>query len=252
MRILVIVQGVYGRRIADHIRQRQIPGWTIESWELPKVLPPVIDYPEDYLPDSLPAADLLLSLGEHPGAAELLPDIAQMCGARAALVPIDNQAWLPSGLMHQLAGWLDDIGVPAVFPKPFCSLTETTYNAFRLKETYDVPPVAEFARHLGRPVYRVTVDDDSATISGVEVLVDTPCGCACHVAEGLVGISLEDAEQTAGMLHHHFPCLAGMAIDPPYSDTLMHISGRILQEEISRNVKPHRTQMYVRPQGWSE
>jgi hypothetical protein len=231
VRILAIVQGVYGRRIADHIRQRQIPDWTIESWELPTVLPPVIDYPEDYLPVSLPAADLLLSLGEHPGAAELLPDIAQMCGARAALVPIDNQAWLPAGLMRQF--------------------TETTYNAFRLMETYDVPLVAEFARQLGRPEFRVTVDDGNSTIAAVEVLIDTPCGCACHVAKGLVGVSLEDAEQSAGMLHHHFPCLAGMAIDPPYSDTLMHISGRILQEEVSRNVKPHRPQVYVRPQGWS-
>jgi len=31
-----------------------------------------MDYPEDFMPDSLPSADLILSLGENPGVAELI------------------------------------------------------------------------------------------------------------------------------------------------------------------------------------
>ena len=38
--------------------------WTIEVWRAPTVLPPVIDYPEDYLPEALPPADLILSFAE--------------------------------------------------------------------------------------------------------------------------------------------------------------------------------------------
>ena len=252
MRILCIVQGTYGHRIAAHIRQRTIAGWTVDSWTLPPVLPPVIDYPEDYLPASLPPADLLLALGEHPGVAELLPDIVRMCGAQAVIAPVDNVAWLPPGLMNQLAHWLAAMGVPVVFPKPFCSLTETTYNAYRRQAVYDVPLVSEFARHFGKPVFQVAFDDGQMRVAGVKVVRDTPCGCAQHVAQGLTGASPDEAESAAGMLHHHFPCLAGMAIDPDYSDTLMHVSGHILMDEVARHVKPFkRPPVYLRPDGRS-
>ena len=115
MRILCIVQGRYGQRIAANLCRASIPGWNVESWALPPVLPPVIDYPEEFLPATLPAADLLLSLGEHPGVAELLPDIVRLCGARAVIAPVDNVAWLPPGLRNQLAGWLAELGVPGIY-----------------------------------------------------------------------------------------------------------------------------------------
>jgi hypothetical protein len=253
VRILTIVQGVYGRRIAAHIEQRSVPGWLLTTWELPTVLPPVIDYPEEFLPTHLPPADLLLALGEHPGVAELLPDIARLCGAFAAIVPVDNVAWLPPGLMRQLAGWLAAQGVAAVFPKPFCSLTETHYNAYRRQIAYDVPLVAEFARYFGKPVYTVALDETTHTIAQVDVLRDTPCGCAHHVAAGLTGVHVDEAGYATGMLHHHFPCLAGMVIDPDYADTLMHVSGRILQDEVDRHIRPARTPpRYLRPTGRSE
>ena len=248
MRIIAVVQGTYGRRIAAHIAQLCPAAWTVETLHLPLVLPPVIDYPEEYLPASLPTADLLLSLGEHPGVAELLPDIVRLCGARAALVPIDNGAWLPPGLMRQLDGWLAELGVLAAFPMPFCTLTESHYNAWRRQVPYTIPLVAEFARRFGSPRYRVSVDESSRTIGSVEILRDTPCGCAASVAAGLAGMGVDEAAQAAGLLHHHFPCLAGMAVEPAYSDTLMHVSGRILKEEVERNVKPFCTPtVYLRP-----
>ncbi len=253
MRILAVVQGEYGRRIVTNIREWGPPNWTIEMWEAPPVLPPVIDYPEDFLPEELPPADLILSLGEHPGVAELLPEIAQLSGARAAIAPIDNVAWLPPGLMNQVARWLADLGVAVVFPKPFCSLTETTYNAQRHQVEYQDPLIAEFARHFGRPILRVTYDNDRSAITAVQVVRDAACGCARYVAERLVGRSAEEAEHEAGMLHHHYPCLASMGIDPDYDDTLMHVSGNILREVIAKEVKPYkRPPAYLRPPGRSE
>lgn len=253
MHILAIVQGEYGRRIVANIQQHSPDDWAISTWEAPSFLPPVIDYPEDFLPDELPSADLILSLGEHPGTAELLPEIVQMSGARAVIAPIDNVSWLPPGLMNQVARWLADLGVSVVFPKPFCSLTETTYNAHRHKKEYQDPLIAEFARHFGRPALRVTYDQDRAEITAVEVVRDAACGCARYVAEHLVGVSADEAEYQAGMLHHHFPCLASMGIDADYDDTLMHVSGNILRDVIAEQVKPYKTPpVYLRPPGHSE
>ena len=68
------------------------------------------------------------------------------------------------------------------------------------------------------------------------------------MAAGLAGVAVDDAEQTAGMLHHHYPCLAGMAIDPEYNDTLMHVSGHLRVDEVARQVKPYkRPPLYLRP-----
>lgn len=249
MRILVVTQGEYGRRMFQNIRAHAPAGWVVEEWQAPATLPLVMDYPEDYLPDSLPPADLILSLGENPGVAELIPEIAKLTAARAVIAPIDRSEWLPQGLARQLAGWLQDIGVHAVFPKPFCSLTETHYNVGRHRVEYSDELIAEFARHFGRPRFVITVDPDSRTIVQVSAERDAVCGCARHVAKGLVGVNADDAEFQAGMLHHHYPCLAAMGIDDDFADTLMHVSGNITKEEVKEQIQPHITVKYFTPHG---
>jgi len=248
MRILAVVSGDYGHRHVANVRANGPSEWTIETWLAPAVLPPVLDYPEDFSPDALPAADLILAFGEHPGVAELLPDIARMTGARAVIAPVDNEAWLPRGLAQQLRGWLEDIGVTCVTPKPLCSLTEAEYMVARRKRIpYDDPWISEFARYFGRPELHLTLDPHTKTITGAEVVRDAVCGCTRHVAQGLVGVSADDAEQEAGLLHHHYPCLASMGIDSDYDDTLMHISGNLLKDNIGPQVKPYRNIQYIIP-----
>jgi hypothetical protein len=252
MRILAIVTGEYGQRHVDNIRKHGPADWRIEVWRAPVVLPPVIDYPEDYLPESLPPADLILAFGEHRGVAELVPDVARMTGARAVVAPVDREEWLPRGLARQLRGWLAEMGVACVTPKPFCSLTETHYNVRRHRIEYDAPLIAEFARWFGRPEFRISVGDRARTITAVEVVRDACCGCARHVAQGLVGVPADDAEQEAGLLHHHYPCLAGMGKDPDFDDTLMHVSGNILKERVGEQVRPHKRVVYIVPGKRSE
>jgi len=118
MKILVVVTGEYGKRHLKNIREYGPKSWEIETWQAPPVFPPFIDDPEDFLPDQLPAADLILSFAEHKGAAELLPDIAKMVKAKAVLVAVDDELWLPRGLDRQLHGWLEEAGVDCVTPKP--------------------------------------------------------------------------------------------------------------------------------------
>jgi hypothetical protein len=253
MRILAIISGDYGQRHVDNIRAHGPAEWQIETWQAPAVLPPIVDYPEDHLPDALPPADLILAFGEHKGIAELLPDIARMTGARAVIAPVDSEAWLPRGLARQLRGWLEDIGVTCVTPKPLCSLTGTTYDVRRRERIeYDDPLIAEFARYFGRPDLRITVDPDTRTITSVQVVRDAVCGCARHVAEGLVGVSVDDAEQQAGLLHHHYPCLASMGMDTDYSDTLMHVSGNLLKDNVRAQVAPFKEVRYLVPGEHSE
>jgi hypothetical protein len=248
VRILAIISGEYGSRHVANVRAHAPASWSIETWRAPAVLPPVIDYPEDYIPASFAPAELILSFAENRGVAELIPEIAPLCGARSVLAPVDNENWLPRGLARQLRGWLKDLGIFCATPKPLCSLAESEYLVARRERiTYDDPLVAEFARYFGRPEIRLAVDPEDHTITAAEVVRDAVCGCARYVAERLVGVSADDAEQESGMLHHHFPCLASMGVDPDYSDTLMHVSGFILRDNVGGQVKPYKRLQYVRP-----
>lgn len=248
MRILVIINGEYGQRHFDNLIAHAPPGWELEVWKAPVSFPLVIDYPEEHLPDSLPQADLILSFGEHRGVAELLPEIARMTGARSVLAPIDNEAWLPRGLARQLRGWLGKQGVGCVTPKPLCSLTPEHYDLGRRQQIgYQDAFISEFACYFGRPSFDIQVDPQSRNIISVNIKRDAVCGCARYVAERLIGLSVEEAEHEAGMLHHHYPCLASMGIDSDYDDTLMHVSGNILRDEVAEQIRPFRQVQYIAP-----
>lgn len=247
LQILAVTQGLWGERIADNIKAQAPPEWQVVAWAAPRVLPPIIDYPEEYLPDSFAPADLILALGDVSGLAQLIPEIAQMCGASAVIAPIDRNASLPPGLVKQLEGWLARMGVSVVFPKPFCSLTPRQYNRTPLVQEVDDPIIARFAEFFGRPEFEVTVE--GGAIASVEVKRDSACGCARYVAERLVGEEIEESIEKAGLLHHHFPCLADMNKDPDYRDTLMHVSGNFLKDAIKDEVQSHLSIVYVRPHG---
>ncbi|TFH36182.1 MAG: hypothetical protein E4G99_05530, partial [Anaerolineales bacterium] len=221
--------------------------WSVQSWAAPRVIPPIVDDPEDFLPDTLPQADLVIALGDVGGLAQLIPDIARMVGAEAVIAPIDRNESLPSGLAKQLEGWLDDMGIAAVFPKPFCSLTESSYNRTPLVVHYENELIARFARHFGKPEIKIDVLDGQ--IQGTEIVRDAACGCGRYVSEKLVGIPVADALEEAGMLHHHFPCLASMTQDVDYFDTLMHVSGNLLKDALKDQLDAHGATLYVRPYG---
>jgi hypothetical protein len=69
------------------------------------------------------------------------------------------------------------------------------------------------------------------------------------VAEKLVGVSADEAELQAGLAHHHFPCLASMVKDPDFSDTLMHVSGHLLKDNVGEQVRPFKRVQVIRPAG---
>jgi hypothetical protein len=246
--VLAVTQGLWGRRIAANVRLHAPAGWMVESWAAPARLPLVIDEPDDFLPASLPPADLVLALGEVPGLGQLLPDLVRRVGARAVIVAIDHTSAVPPGLESQLRAWLAEAGVSVVFPKPLCSLTDSTTGVHRRLTEYDDPIIRRFASAFGRPTFCVTVDQGK--VAAAQVLRDSACGCARHVAENLPGTPVDEAVEKTGMLHHHFPCLATMTQDADYNDTLMHVSGHLMREAVHQELEPHLAPVaYLRPAG---
>ncbi len=252
MRILAIVSGTYGQRHVTNIKAHGPSTWTVTTWTPPRILPMVIDEPEEFLPASLPEQDLLLAFQEEPRAAQLIADVAKLCHARAVIAPVDREEWMPRGLVQQVGGWLRKAGIAAAFPKPLCALTEDA-AAGGAAAPGGAPSreIAEFARVFGRPSFTIACDPATRLITEVKVVRDSVCGCARHAAEKLVGVAADDAEQAAGLAHHHYPCMASMGVDSDFNDTLMHVSGNIMKQEVAKAVAPWRTVKYAAPDGGS-
>lgn len=237
MRILAVLQGQFGRRIVANILEHGPKDWSVEVWRTPASLPVTIEDPTEYLPPSLPRANLILMLADQPGAVQLLPQMSEMTGAEGVIIAVDNPASLPPGLLTQVCGWLNELGVTAVFPKPLCTLTRKTFNLGPKISSYFSDPIAEFAHYFGRPLFQVNMDSEKGVIKDVKVLRDSCCGCARYVAQHLIGVSRKEAESKACILHHHFPCLASMGIDPDYGDTLLQVSGHILRQTLREQIE---------------
>jgi hypothetical protein len=226
MRILVAIQGHYGQRIADNIRKYGPAGWKVYTFSFAQDLPAIIDDAGEFLPKELPAADLLISLGEHPGVAQMIPDMVKKSGAKAVIAPADNRVWLPPGLAKQIKRKLESMGVDMVYPVTFCTLTE--------KDSQN-PHIKEFAKYFGRPDVDIEIDKDK--IKRVVVIRGAPCGCTPYVADGLVGIWERDAVEKAGLLHHQYPCLSTMVMDQEFEDTLMHRAGLMTKLAAEKAIK---------------
>lgn len=224
MKILAAVQGRYGQRIACNIRENGPGDWMVTVLSLPPRLPPVIDDPAAILSPPVPGADLLLSLHESPGAAELIPDIAEASGARAVLAAVDDPAACPSGLANQIRRRLDRMGIAHAFARPLCGFDGGPHEL-----------LAAFAGRFGRPVLAIERDGDR--VRRVRVLRDSPCGSARFVASVLPGARVAEAADVGALRHHHHPCLASMEIDPDLSDTIMHLSGYIFREAIRSGIQ---------------
>ena len=242
LRLFVLFQGHYGQRILENVRRFAPEAWTVEDWCAPSALPPLVDDPTPFssmsrfLPTHLPAADLVLSLGESVGAANLLPGVVERTGARAVIAPVDNVAWLPDGMVRQLRVQMMELGVTVIFPKPFCSLTERSCNVRQQEVSFEDPWIGEFARYFGRPVFRIECDD--RWIIEVEVERDAACGCARAVACQLVGVDVRESVVQAGLFHHHYPCLATACVDPGLGEPLIQVSGDFVRQAVEIEVTP--------------
>lgn len=240
MKILALVTDEFGQRNVRNIRAYAPKDWVINTWQTPKALPLMIDYPEDHLPDTFPPTDLILSFAEIKGVAELLPEIARISGAKSVIVAVNNETWLPLGLGHQLRGWLEDMDVVYAAPRPLCSLTGHDYGVTRWDRVkFESPEIAEFSRYFGKPDLNIKVDPEGKKIVSAVVIRDAVCGNTRHVAEQIIGLSTDEVLDKANLLHKHFPCLTTMTkLDDFDHETLMHESGHQLTNNIAQQIRP--------------
>lgn len=239
MRVLTAVQGDYGRRIVKNIKEFAPEDWIVETIALPRTLPLVIDEPEEFLPSDVESAELLLTLIESEGAAQLISALTQLCSASAVLVPVDNPAWLPLGLQNQIQQELNNAGVCSVFPRTFCTLTEDSAGFRGNARSYDDKAIASFAKHFGKPRIKLILDPQGERIVTVTVERGSPCGSTRHVAEKLAGIAIKEVVPLAGLIVHQYPCLASMQqdeIDRGMFEPVMNISGYVMNDEVERNI----------------
>ena len=226
MRILIAIQGHYGQRIADNIRNCGLAGWKVYTFTFVENLPVIVDDADEFLPKELPEVDLLISLGESPAVAQMIPDMVKKSEAKAVIAPADNRTWLPPGLAKQIKRKLESLGVEMVYPVPFCTLSD--------KDSRN-PFILEFAKYFGKPELDVELGADK--IKRVAVVRGSPCGCTPYVAGGLIGIWERDAVEKAGLLHHQYPCLSTMVIDQEFEDTLMHRAGLMTKLATEKAIK---------------
>ena len=241
MRIVFAVQGPWGQRIADHLRSSAPPDWQITVWKGPTALPIIVDDPEEFVPDYLAPAELLVVLPESAGMTDLAPDLAQRCGAQAVLLGIDKRPWAPRGLVRQVRQRLERAGIACAAPIPFCSLAPSPRQH---------PLIRAFAERFGRPELSCTVQNGSAQggrIDTCHIIRETPCGNTRYIVQHLSGTPLDQAEEQAGLLHHYYPCWGGMETDPVHS-----ASGQAAQHRHQNGPNHQPTQPGTATQGASD
>lgn len=236
MQLLILVQGNYGQRIADHIDDNRPEGWQVDIWLVPHISESIVDDPGIYLPQNLPQADLVLHLAETSQAAQLLPAVVEKSGARGVIASIDSSAWIPLGLRNQLRRELGKKDVVIVYPEPLCSIDEETVGFYETnKQPYTSAVISEFARHFGRPKVDLTLDENGQ-IAAARILRGSPCGSSQYTARRIIGLEAKKAVPSAGLMCLHYPCLASMQFEQTDNgvDTIMHTSGRVFNEAMEK------------------
>lgn len=243
MKILITLQGPYGQRIVDNISGRAPEGWTLNTLEIPRITEPFVDDAGDYLPEEVPAADLIIHLCESTQAAELLFALAERTGAKGILGSTDHGQWIPKGLQLQLNRELNPRGVLALFPQPFCALTEKVAGYGDEATEYENETIAEFARNFGWPDFEVVFEPDGETIADLDIRRGAPCGSTYYTAGRSKGLTKGEAVPTSGLRCLHYPCLASMQFirKGEEIDTIMHTAGKVfncaMEEALERSEK---------------
>lgn len=220
MRVEIVhVGGRYFERVLAHLSGASRAD--VDAYQVPRSLPPVLDDASEYLPSELGAGDVIIAINIHP---EVLLEIPNMVGGgstQALIAPIEDPNWVKPGLQRQVTQACARNEMESAFPKPFCALEPST------------PAITEFCEQfkVGVPKFRLAVRDGK--VVAAEAVRGSPCGLTASVAKQLAGLPADESlAEKAGQLHHGYPCLSSMAMDPALGDTIMHKSLDMVREAV--------------------
>ena len=197
--------------------------------EMPAVLPYLLERPDRYVPDDVPAHDILLAVNVHEQILLACLRRAKRWNTRGVVAPIEAGEWISPAARAEGARIAAETDVQADFPKPFCA--------------FDPPAgtvLAEFRRrfHVGKPHVELTVEHRRITRAYVHV--SAACGATYYVARHLAGKSLDDdlKYDVVAKRLHCYPCTSSMAWDDEIGDTIMHVAGQAHYEILADLVAP--------------
>jgi len=90
MKLYIISSGKYGSRIVNSLAEMGLASSMVGLEEIPEDLPEFIDDFEQYVPKSIPQADLILAVGLFGDINMIVPLIARESGAKSVIIPIHN------------------------------------------------------------------------------------------------------------------------------------------------------------------
>jgi hypothetical protein len=218
--INILVQGTYGFRIAENLEKNSPSNWKITMYQFPKNMPKIIENPESFFPKNIVDCDIILSLGEDPALATLLPALVKLTKAKAVIGPVDNPSWLPKGVITQISKELKERNVQYAFPMPFCSLDSDTGLSL----------IDEFAKRFGRPELQIELKDDK--IKKIRILRESPCGSTQYMCRGLSDLEKNQASKRAGLLIQIFPCLASRSRNSISKKPLIHVAALLAMDAV--------------------
>lgn len=218
--IFIISSGKYSSRIINNMAGMGFGENIVGIHEVDEDLPEFIDDVEEYIPENLPEADLILAMGLYGDINMIIPAVAEKTGAKSIIVPIHDPQQIPAGLQKEIEDEISDKKI--VFPKPFCTLKPAG-------DKY----IDEFTHVFGKPELEI---ESNTLINKINVKRGAPCGSTWFVAEKLINTPVEDAELESGRRYHNYPCLASMNTDNQIGDTLLHIAGYKIKEAVKKEL----------------
>jgi hypothetical protein len=195
MLVGVVRRGKYGERLIETIRKRT--DFVVVSTEVPLCLPGFIEDPKEFIKaldfdPEIFKADILILYIFHP---DITPEIVKLAGKKGVKVVIIPGGIGRAGSISELETIAKRYGMHIEVDEICCTL-----------EKCGVKELDAFAEHLGKPSLKVDVKDGHITC--VEVLRGSPCGGTWHVAQGLLGKTVQEAPALAGLLCQQYPCRA--------------------------------------------
>ncbi|TRZ90794.1 MAG: hypothetical protein D4R88_03010 [Methanosarcinales archaeon] len=191
----VVTRGKYGRRLIENIETNS--DFSVSSIELPESLPDFIEDPKEFikclnLDKKALSSDLVIAYTLHP---DLTPEIVRLAGENGARAVIIAGGMSRAGGQLELEELSGKYNMHIEVHEICCEIGECGDNV-----------VDRFASCFGIPEVKISLRN--GIISKIKVIRGAPCGSTQHMANGLIGKSIEDAPAYAGLLVQQYPCRA--------------------------------------------